>query len=135
MDKLKDALRHDAARIEVQVSAELDNRIRASLENTRPASQPRREQRKRRFPFWLASGLTGVAASALVILLVRINQPEQTVVAANPEQQPAGEPLEIPQLRMESAVFTAPLERELDDLESDLKKAKQAVSEELRLSF
>jgi len=136
MDELERRLRDDAQKIEVRVSPELDNRIRASLtaiadEVGRPASRPRP-----RWSMWLASGLTGVAAAAALLAIVN-QQPDDpaerpTVPVAATSSQP---PFAMPVLRAESAMLTTPLEQELDKLEADLRKARDAVEEDMGISF
>ena len=61
MDKLATRLREDAADIDVQVSAELDHRIRASLHNISPERPETAPRSPRPFSLWWASSLTGAA--------------------------------------------------------------------------
>ena len=78
---------------------------------------------------WWASILTGVAAAAAPIAVLNLNQtqplPQQddTVIV----------PMLTPNLILERAMMTAPLEKELEDLEADLKKAEEAVKKEFGL--
>jgi hypothetical protein len=136
MDKFREALRRDAADIEVTVSAELDDRIRASLESARAAAQRQTVAKKKSVSLWWASALTGIATTLLVVLVFNLEQPPPPAVLADlPDQDSGSLPVARPRLTMESAVFTAPLEDELDKLESDLKKAEKLVREELKISF
>jgi hypothetical protein len=136
MDKIEDALRRDAARIEVAVSPELDERIRASLESARSSSRKHALPEKNSLSLWWASGLTGIAATLLVVVVLNVRQPAtQAILADLPAQQSGVMSVERPLLNMEAAVFTAPLEDELSKLESDLKKAEQLVRDELKISF
>lgn len=136
MDKLAERLRKDAADIHVEVSPELDHRIRASLSGVTPEAP--REPRPRHSPFfWLASSLTGIAAAAAVIVLINSAEPVSpaSVPVAGTETE-----IELPELpalplRAEQAMSVSPLEQELDDIQSDLEKARQAVSEDMRLIF
>lgn len=136
MDKLAERLRKDAADIHVEVSPELDHRIRASLAGITP--EPPREERPRHSPlFWLASSLTGIAAAVAIILLVNTGDPVAPVsvpVAATPAEIELPELPALP-LKAEQAMSVSPLEQELDDFQSDLEKARQAVSEDMRLIF
>ncbi len=132
MDKLDKRLRDDAASIDAEISAELDHRIQASLqgvlpERTRPAARPARP-----YSFWWASSLTGIAAAIAVITIINLERPGPEPVANNPVQ-----PLMLPtiNLKVEAAMLTSPLQQELEDLQSDLKKAEQAVRETVDLSF
>ncbi len=132
MDKLGRRLRDDAARLDAEISAELDHRIQASLqgvapERARPASQPARPYSRR----W-ASSLTGIAAAIAVIAIINLERPEPAPIADNFVR-----PLVIPtiNLKAEAAMLTRPLQRELEDLQSDLKKAEQALREDVDLSF
>jgi hypothetical protein len=132
MDELERRLRADAARIDAEVSPALDARIRASLE---AAAAERRARNRRRAParLWWASSLTGLAAVAGVVAVMNLRQPAPP--AARPDTVALSLPTELPAplLRAEAAVLTAPLERELADLEADLEKARDAVREDLGL--
>jgi hypothetical protein len=140
MDKLERRLRDDAAMIRADVSAELDERIRASLEaaaETRGAGQrPRRPRRESpRLWFW-ASTLTGLAAAlALVVVLNPRQQPADTVPTAEILVSVPPAPVTMPALNARTAVLTAPLEEELDDLEADIEKARDVVRKDLGLEF
>ncbi|GEM_PF-800102 len=136
MDDLETRLRDDARRIDARVSPELDDRIRASLnaiadDVARPVPKSRP-----RWTMWLASGLTGVALAAAVLAI--INQPPEetesrpTVPVAAATSTP---PFAMPVLRAESAMLTTPLEHELDKLEADLRKARDAVEEDMGITF
>lgn len=136
MDDLDRRLREDAQKIEVRVSPELDNRIRASLtaiadDVARPPSKP-----PRRRTMWLASGLTGIAVAAAVLAIINRTPEESitrpTVPVAATSSKP---PFAMPALRAESAMLTTPLEQELDKLEADLKKARDTVEEDMGITF
>jgi hypothetical protein len=131
MDKLAKQLRTDAERIEVAVSDELDRRIRASLQAVEPVGPLEPVPRAARPPlFWLASTLTGVAAAAAVIAIVNWQAPAEPV-AATPVNFIAAVP--AIDLKAESAMLTSPLQEELDNLQSDLKKAEEKVKREIGL--
>ena len=129
MDKLAVQLREDAAKINAEVSAELDVRIRASLRGVTQERPPEILPSVRPRSMWWASSLTGVAAAAVLIVVLNLNQtqplPQQddTVIV----------PMLTPNLILERAMMTAPLEKELEDLEADLKKAEEAVKKEFGL--
>ena len=131
MDKLSKRLREDAANINIEVSAELDERIRASLEGVTP-ERPRDDfVPPRPRSMWWASSLTGIAAVAVVIVLVNLNQPEPPPAATAAQTIPTF----TPQLITRPAVMTAPLRKELEDLEADLKKAEEAVRKDIGLDL
>jgi hypothetical protein len=137
MDNFTRRLREDAARIDAEVSPQLESRIQASLAAIEPEVVRQRRPARRPVSFWLASSLTGVAAALAVIAVLNVidsNEPEAVprVVAANPAQ-----PLEIPALDLdaEAAMLTAPLARELEDLQADLKKAEEVVRGDVRIDF
>jgi hypothetical protein len=115
MDKLAKRLRDDAARIDVNISDELDRRIEASLLAVTPEMADQRSVTPARPPmFWWASTMTGVAAAVVVIAIMNWQAP----------QQPAADvPLNL----------TNPLQEELDNLESDLKKAEEKVRRDIGL--
>lgn len=128
MDKLAKQLRDDAERINVSVSDELDQRIQASLRAVTPATE-RQAPRARSPLFWLASTLTGVAAALAIIAVVNMQETEQPVV-------PPVTVAELPpviDLNMEAAMLTAPLQQELEALQSDLKKAEEKVKRDIGL--
>ena len=128
MDKLARQLRDDAERINVSVSDELDQRIQASLRAVSPATE-RRAPRARPPLFWLASTLTGAAAALAIIAVVNMQETEQPAVPAATvaDLQPSIE------LNMEAAMLTAPLQQELEALQSDLKKAEEKVKRDIGL--
>ncbi len=134
MNKLAKQLKDDAARINVQISEEFDRRMMASLEAaaSEAPSAPRNQQRPA--VFWWASSLTGVAA-ALVLIAV-INSLSQVEDA--PFVLPTTSPVSVATIpsidwKAESAMLTRPLQRELEDLQADLKKAEEKVKKEIGL--
>ncbi|MCH7897730.1 MAG: hypothetical protein IIC62_00120 [Proteobacteria bacterium] len=129
MDKLARQLREDAANINVEVSAELENRIRASLHGITPERARESEAPQRPRSTWWASSLTGIAAVTIVIVLLNLNQPEPPVADIATQSGNIFQP----QLIINPAVMTAPLRKELENLEADLKKAEQAVRKEIGL--
>lgn len=139
MDKLEQALRDDAAKIRAEVSPELDDRIRASLENVAPVRPEASERPRRPMSWWWTSSLTGVAAAIAVIAMINVldREPEganiDTGIAAL--NDPGMEPLALPEWSAHAAVMADPLEKELEDLESDLRKARDVVRRDLRLDL
>lgn len=129
MDKLARQLREDAARIECDVSAELDNRIRASLEAVQPVAAPLPRKAARPFPLWWASSLTGVAAAIVIIVLINVGGQPDTP----PVTEPSAQALVIPSIEWQTqpAALTRSLEVELENLQDDLKKAEQAVKQDI----
>lgn len=129
MDKLAEQLRRDAERIDAQISPQLDDRIRASLES---ASQDEPEARPARpsATFWWASSLTGIAAAVLVITLVNTSSPEteSSVTQPPPADYVASQ---FGAWNLKPAVLTQTLEQELDDIQADLKKAEQALRDDI----
>ncbi len=137
MDKLAERLRKDAADIHVDVSPELDNRIRASLTGITPEAP--RDERPRHSPlFWWASSLTGLAAAVAVIVIINTGggpaAPASMPVAATQPDIAVPELPALP-LRAEQAMSISPLEQELSDIQSDLEKAGKAVREDVRQIF
>ena len=133
MDKLAKRLREDAAHIDCAVSEQLDDRIRASLENITP-QEPARQQSKPRSPaFWWASSLTGVAAAMVLIAVVNLQETNTGV----PTTEPAVQPLVLPSIewQAETAVLVSPLEEEYEKLQSDLEKAEEAVRQDIERLF
>jgi len=127
MDKLAKRLRDDADQIDVLISPQLENRIEASL---RGISQDGVAPAKSRqtASFWWASSLTGVAATLAVISIVNLTGPEPEIAITEPPAQA----FSMPQFEWKSqpAILTETLEEELENIQSDLKKAEQAVKED-----
>ncbi len=133
MDNLAKQLRDDAERIKCTVSEELDERIRASLQGITPEAVAQPAPRSKSFSFWFASSLTGVAAAATIIAIVNLQGPEPMPEATNTVPTP----LNLPtiQWHAETAVLTIPLEQEIENLQSDLKKAEEAVKQDIDRLF
>lgn len=127
MDKLADRLRRDADDIEVVVSDELDRRIAASLQGITPQSGSRPPLRRPAM-FWWASSVTGIAAAAAVIVIVNSRQ-----AIAPATSSPSNIVAAVPAIdwKTETAMFTRPLEKELDDLQADIRKAERKVKQEI----
>ena len=137
MDKLERRLKEDAGFIKADLAPELQERIRASLESTQPAKQTPRTTKTPGTSLWWASSLTGLAAAALLIVVINWNGGVEPVAEVS---DPA--PPEITwsiqsgfSLHAETVEWTAPLEEELKNLQSDLEKARESVERDLRLSF
>ena len=128
MDKLAKRLREDADQIEVLISPELDNRIRASLQSISQEGGSTAKNRQST-SFWWASSLTGVAATLAIVAVVNLSEPEPEVGITEPPQQT----FSIPQFdwKPKRAMLTETLDQELVDIQSDLKKAEQTVRDDL----
>ncbi|MCH7822701.1 MAG: hypothetical protein IIA07_11835 [Proteobacteria bacterium] len=133
MDKLAERLRHDAGQIDVTISAELDDRIRASLHGVKPESQTPIRSVSRPSSFWWASGLTGIAVAFALVVILNLQSPEPAPVASNAVIVP----LVLPTVKwnVRTAVLTNSLEQEFEDLASDLKRAEQALKEDIDAVF
>jgi hypothetical protein len=127
-DRLRQQLREDAASINVAISAELDDRIRASLEGVTPERPRDRAALSPPRSMWWASSLTGIAAAAAIILLLNLTE-TPTPEPALPST--AFVPTVMPNLNLRNAVSTQPLRQELADLEADLKLAEEIVRKEI----
>ncbi len=133
MDEVARRLREDASAIDVIVSPELEHRIQASLEGVTPEPRAQEPMPTRQPWFWWASSLTGVAAAVLVVVIVNLNTPEPV-----PPATPVGNPTALlPPIswQVETAVLTSPLEQEMEDLQSDLKKAEEALKRDIEAVF
>jgi len=141
MDKLAKQLRADAERIDVAVSDELEQRILASLHAVSPRTEagPDRaaplQQRPARF--WWASSLTGIAAAALVIVIInsQSRQPDSELPGEGATISPVIAMTTMPVIdwKAESAMLTSPLREELENLRSDIKKAEEKVKQVIGL--
>ena len=128
MDDLAKKLRADAEQIEVSISPQLEDRIRASLES---ATQDRPQAASKQQPrsFWWASSLTGIAAAAAVIAVINMSGPDPDTAVTQPPPSLSASRIDF---NLKPAVLTQTLEQELQDIQSDLKKAEQAVRDDLR---
>jgi len=79
--------------------------------------------------FCWASTVTGIAAAIAVIAIVNLRTPEQ----AAPPELDLVTTLPPIELKAEAAMLTAPLQEELDRLQSDLKKAEEKVKRDIGL--
>lgn len=79
MDELARKLREDAAKIDADVSAQLESRIQASLNAVEPDALRQRKSQRRPVSFWLASSLTGVAAALAVIVVLNLGDTPEPV--------------------------------------------------------
>jgi hypothetical protein len=134
MDRLAERLREDAARIDAETPAELDDRIRASLTSVDPQRVKPAPRELRAPSFWWATSLTGLAATIVVIAIINLNQdspPDEIVAAETPPQ------FVVPQidLKVEAAMLTDPLARELEALREDLRKVEETVRDDVRFDF
>ena len=130
MDKLSQRLHDDAERIEVTVSAELEQRISASLHAIaqEPAAAPVKP--KRPISMWWASSITGVAAAVAMIAIINTQDP-----APQSRTEPAYPPLIVPNVdwNAKSAVLVGPLQQEYENLQADLKKAEKSLKKDIGL--
>ncbi len=137
MDKLERQLKQDAGLIRADLSPELQKRIRASLESTRQVEQIPPKAETPGVSLWWASSLTGLAAAALVIILINWN-PTTDPQEVQPVASTPGTVVSIQSgfpLNVETAEWATPLEEELKNLQSDLEKARESVERDLRQSF
>lgn len=135
MDKLAKQLKTDAAMIDVQVSDELERRITASLHSVTPETpQPRTEQ-ARPASFWWASSLTGIAAALALIAMINSRSPLDDEPLVQVAETSLATEVMIPAIvwKAESAMLTRPLQKELEDLQADLKKAEEKVKSDIGL--
>ena len=134
MDKLAKQLKDDATRIDVRVSDEFDRRMAASLEGITPEVPDAPRLRQRPAAFWWASSLTGVAAALVFIAVINSHLQVEDTPVVSPTTSPVSMAT-IPTInwKAESAMLTQPLQRELEDLQADLKKAEEKVKKEIGL--
>ncbi len=134
MDKLANQLKYDAAQLDVEISDELDRRITASLRAVTPETPEKPRIQQRPAAFWWASSLTGVAAALIMIAIVNRQPAPDMTVPSVAETSPVKESV-TPTIdwKTESAMLTRPLQQELEDLRSDIKKAEQKVKDDIGL--
>lgn len=138
---LEQRLRTDAFDIKVDASPELRARIDASIRSAaRSRSVPAaRDSGEQVWSSWWASGLTGVAAALLIILLINTNRESRSPLVPGTEERVAttvtpevSERFGTLPLKVRTADLTSPLEEELVRLQADLEKARQSVERDLR---
>ena len=134
MDKLREQLKDDAARIDARISDELDRRITASLQGITLEAPDTPRVRHRPAAFWWASSLTGAAAALVLIAVINSESQVEDAPVVSPVTSPVSVAT-IPSIdwKAESAMLTRPLQRELEDLQADLKKAEEKVKKEIGL--
>lgn len=136
MDKLGQRLKDDALLIDAEISPQLERRIEASLRAVEPEMPGRRAVQRRPALFWWASSLTGIAASLVVIAAINFsstpdrNAEPQLATTTNPVIELNTPPVDW---KAESAMLTEPLQRELQDLRADIKKAELKVKRDIGL--
>lgn len=137
MDKLAKRLREDAAKIDAEVSAQLDGRIRASLAGIEPETVRQTRPRSRHAAFWLASSLTGVAAALAVIVVLNVIESNEPASVPRTVVDNTLPPITVPGLALdaEAVALTSPLVRELEDLRADLRKAEEVVRGDVRIDL
>jgi hypothetical protein len=141
MDKLAKQLRADAERIDVAVSDELEQRILASLHGVSPRAEASPDTaaplQQRPARFWWTSSLTGIAAAALVIVIInsQSRQPDSELRGEGATISPVTAMTTMPVIdwKAESAMLTSPLREELENLQSDIKKAEEKVKQDIGL--
>ena len=146
MDELKSRLKQDADAIRTETSAELRARIDASLYTARETIPPSPIPQPRSMSLWFASSITGLTAALLIVLLVNWNKPvgpDVSSVSAGNQTTPENsvylpDGLQMGEeflLNVESADLTRSLEEELNNLQSDLEKAKENVERDVKFAF
>ena len=139
MDKFDETLKEDATEIVTGDSAQLRERIDASLRATKRI-KPVPEGRPFGVNFWLASSLTGLAAAVIAIVLINWNRQlpvETPVEPAASVTVPEFEQLEQlnPPRLIRTAEFTTPLEEELAHLQADIERARAVVKKDIDFTF
>lgn len=129
MDKLARRLREDADSIHVTVSDELDRRIAASLQGVEPVLDKPAAARPAFSPsFWWASTISGVVAAAAIVAVINWRTPPPPEPVATVDLVAAMPDVDW---KVESAMLTNPLQKELDDLQADLRKAEEKVKQDI----
>ena len=140
MDEFEKRLKQDADAIRTEISPELTSRIEASLAGVEPIRPVEKEPMSTPVNLWWASSLTGLAAAVIVIAVVNWNPPavdDVPDVAGPVITVPPDDVLidELPDWDIRTVEFASPLEEELDNLKSDLEKAREKVREDLDFTF
>lgn len=135
MDNLERRLKEDAGLVKADLSPEMHKRIRASLESVLPENSTPQKKQIRSLTLWWTSSLGGLAAVALLIVIVNWNNTVDPVEnLPDPALSTWLSQGSIP-FNAQTADWTTPLEEELKNLQSDLDKARENVERDLRISF
>lgn len=136
MDKIAEQLKRDAESIDVEISDELDRRINASLRSVSPEGRPQ-APRQRPAVFWWASSLTGAAAALVLISVLNARSGREELPSVDHGTSPVAmaetSATPIIEWNAESAMLTSPLRQELNDLQSDIEKARKKAREDIGL--
>jgi predicted ATP-grasp superfamily ATP-dependent carboligase len=116
MDKLAKRLRNALQGVQVQTA-------QTSGMGSRPAS------------FWWLSSLTGVAVAVAIIVAINVQAPEPGSALPEPDKRAFTVPVPAIEWQAKSAVFTESLQKEIDNLQSDLEKAEEAVKQDIERLF
>ncbi|HEX7061621.1 MAG TPA: hypothetical protein VF200_06595 [Woeseiaceae bacterium] len=152
MDELEGWLRRDALRIEAEVPPAVTARIREAVRREAEATSRARAAANGRLAraagthagarqhtglplgLWAAASLCGVAAALAVVLVLPRLGSDEAARAPHPAAPVATLPPDLARefpLVVKTADLTGPLEEELDDLKSDLDKARKRVERDL----
>ena len=141
MDDFGKRLKQDADVVQADVSLALRARIDASLSGVE-LIQPVDPAPRSPVYHWWAASLTGLAATIVVLSFVNWNSADSSVAAPLPDVartvplNPFPDLATIaPNLDIQTADFTSPLEEELLRLQSDIEKVRQSVREDIDFSF
>ena len=140
MDEFERRLKRDAGNIEAKVSPRLQARIDASLHAAKD-SRPIAPAPRRTTSLWWMSSLTGLTAAILIIAFMNLTRDdtgqETTTIPGTVPSAGNSERLfaETFPLDARPAVLTSPLETELENLKSDLEKARESVEEDIKFTF
>lgn len=137
MDKLTEQLKRDAELIDVEVSDELERRINASLHSVSPERAASAAPPQRSAGFWWASSLTGIAAALVLIAVLNTRSGQEELPSVAPGTSPVAMTTTtvtpIVEWNAQSAMLTSPLQEELEDLQSDLDKARKKARDDIGL--
>ena len=138
MDKLERELKRDAEAIRADISPELAARLEASIRAAAPSRRPRRSRAS--FAWWWFSSLSGVAAAFLLIVFLNRNEtpsavPEMQTPVAGDRPPVIVVPITDVPLEVRTVEFAEPLADELENLKSDLEKAREKLASDLRLTL
>lgn len=139
MDKLERELKRDAEAIRADVSPELAARLDASIRATVPVAGKRRRSRTA-FAWWWLSSLSGVAAVFLLIVFLNRGEspsvvPDGQTPVADDQRPVTVVPIGDVPLEVRTVEFAEPLADELENLKSDLEKAREKLASDLRLTL
>lgn len=138
MDRIEERLRRDAAAIDARAPAEAVARAQARVRDTERRGRP--QSRPHAAPWWLVGLASAGVAAAVLIAMRPATLPRDTTTAvpataATPRLAIPADFAPLPIMQLDTVARTAPLDAELERLQSDLERARTTIQDDIRTMF